>query len=516
MQWNRSASQQPNRKRSPALASEDGAPTPQSMRSSRVMAGSAQKFRKQRLPAFALAGGIDQRLQPFARFFKFAVERGIRLGAQQQVSQRLRVADRKITGIAWAKEPNRSRDAGRDHRHRNRQGFRDNVGAAFQARGESEQARTREKPERRGALQVAEPEVTRVASFLGPRLRGHILAHSRSRVHNLDARGWRQRARGERGLQRVLYRSQVGEHANLEGTLLRRDIVTWRSCRLIDHPDLIPRVFGKRFGCKRLESHQPGRQSKRRPCFRAGFEVGVEVGAGQSEDEWRIGARATEALNRGETPARMERDQQVALFALPLLCDIHLMAKLAQDARPAQRGGTVPMVGPRGRRGDEVDSHEGEKTSLDASARAKSGPNIPPMRRIEIAPSISQEPRLRRPGAAAQDFVRAKPGLGVFLVGINHKSRIRAEIAARPLPDITDHLAAAEGAIASSTLAHIHCTQRAPTQVGAIRRWWIVSPWEATLDLGKPSAGRGLGGGRDLPFRLVRKPPASPPAVGFR
>src|SRR6266536_5353867 len=81
-------------------------------------------------------------------------------------------------------------------------------------------------------------------------------------------------------------------------------------------------------------------------------------------------------------------------------------------------------------------------------AGAKPGPDITAVRLIKIAPRVPDEPGPCGPAAATQHFVGVEPGFGVFLVGIHHETRIRPEGRAGPFPDVSDHLPAAETALA--------------------------------------------------------------------
>src|SRR5439155_19032860 len=80
------------------------------------------------------------------------------------------------------------------------------------------------------------------------------------------------------------------------------------------------------------------------------------------------------------------------------------------------------------------------------------------------------------------------------------------------LPDIADHLPAADGTVAGPQRAHVDRAVRAIVEVGASRCGGAVSPGEAPL-----APGRRLRRGGHLPLRLGRQAPARPPApcLGF-
>src|SRR5215467_11643195 len=76
----------------------------------------------------------------------------------------------------------------------------------------------------------------------------------------------------------------------------------------------------------------------------------------------------------------------------------------------------------------------------------EAGEDVAPVRRVEIAPAVGDEPRRRGEAAAAQDLVGSEPGLGIFVVGIADELRVGSEGARGPFPDVADHLpATAEG-----------------------------------------------------------------------
>src|SRR5215472_17224130 len=114
-------------------------------------------------------------------------------------------------------------------------------------------------------------------------------------------------------------------------------------------------------------------------------------------------------------------------------------------------------------------------------AGAESCPHVAAIRCVEVPPGISEQARLRWPGAAAQDLVSAKPGLRVLPILIDLESRVWPEIACSPLPDVADHLAAPEGAVAFRKCANIHCAHRSPAQVGTLQPARVIEPRKAAL-----------------------------------
>src|SRR5258707_13025144 len=88
------------------------------------------------------------------------------------------------------------------------------------------------------------------------------------------------------------------------------------------------------------------------------------------------------------------------------------------------------------------------------STGSKPCPYITSIGLIKVAPGVPEQPGSGRPAAAAQDLVVSKPGLRVFLIGIDDEPGIGQEVRAGPLPDIANHLPAAKRAIALTACPH--------------------------------------------------------------
>src|SRR5258706_5803108 len=74
-------------------------------------------------------------------------------------------------------------------------------------------------------------------------------------------------------------------------------------------------------------------------------------------------------------------------------------------------------------------------------ASAKSREHIAALGKVEVAKTVVHQPGARGEGAAPQDMMRTEPRLGVFLVRIRAKARVRRESARCPLPHAADHVA---------------------------------------------------------------------------
>src|SRR5258706_9083747 len=74
-------------------------------------------------------------------------------------------------------------------------------------------------------------------------------------------------------------------------------------------------------------------------------------------------------------------------------------------------------------------------------ASAKSREHIGALGKVEVAKAVVHQPGASGKGAAPQDMMRTEPRLGVFLVRIRAKARVRRERAPCPLPHAAHHVA---------------------------------------------------------------------------
>src|SRR5437868_1209747 len=113
--------------------------------------------------------------------------------------------------------------------------------------------------------------------------------------------------------------------------------------------------------------------------------------------------------------------------------------------------------------------------------------------------------------------MRAEPRLRVLFVRIGHETRIGQEVTAGPLPDIAEHLSAAEGTIPIGEGCDIDAAERPAVQVGAAGSGRFIAPGKTSLALAESStAGRRLSGSGHLPFSLGRQAAAGPAAISIR
>src|SRR5260370_12763271 len=139
------------------------------------------------------------------------------------------------------------------------------------------------------------------------------------------------------------------------------------------------------------------------------------------------------------------------------------------------------------------------------STGSKPCPYISSIGLIKVARGVPEQPGSGRPTAAAQDLVVSKPGMRVFLVGIDDEPGIGQEVRAGPLPDIANHLPAAKRAIAFAASSNVHAASGLPVEIGPFRRGGLVTPREPLL--ARPSS-------RVLPLGFRGQAPAGPAGAG--
>src|SRR5262249_14257231 len=139
------------------------------------------------------------------------------------------------------------------------------------------------------------------------------------------------------------------------------------------------------------------------------------------------------------------------------------------------------------------------------------------IRSEEIPVARPGNPCARRPASAAQHFSFPKPWLRIILVGVGCKSWERGEVGGRPFPDITDHLPAAECAVATRASRNIHRSIERKIQICMIAGWHYLAPGPCSLHLGKPSLPDDrFAERRGLPLDFGRQPALGPAAPGVR
>src|SRR5262245_54597486 len=95
---------------------------------------------------------------------------------------------------------------------------------------------------------------------------------------------------------------------------------------------------------------------------------------------------------------------------------------------------------------------------------------------VEVPPGVAQQPAWCCPGAAAQRLVSSKPGLRVFLVRIGNETGKGHEIVGRPLPNVADHLPAAEWAVAGGKRAYVRALEPRGVEIGEARIGSVLAP----------------------------------------
>src|SRR5438094_9519771 len=91
--------------------------------------------------------------------------------------------------------------------------------------------------------------------------------------------------------------------------------------------------------------------------------------------------------------------------------------------------------------------HTASAASSSVGGTAEAGEDLAPLRQVPVAEGVADGDRARRPRAAAQHLVAAADvGRRVLAVRKRLETGIGLEVARRPLPDVADHLMAAEEA----------------------------------------------------------------------
>src|SRR5262245_63483966 len=105
--------------------------------------------------------------------------------------------------------------------------------------------------------------------------------------------------------------------------------------------------------------------------------------------------------------------------------------------------------------------------------------------------------------------MRAEPRTRVVAIGIDDEAGVRLERGGGPLPDVAEHLAATERAVAVGQRSDVDAAERAAIEVRARRPTrrigWTVAPRVAPLARRQRAGAIGLGGGGHLPFGLGRQ-----------
>ena len=86
-----------------------------------------------------------------------------------------------------------------------------------------------------------------------------------------------------------------------------------------------------------------------------------------------------------------------------------------------------------------------------------------------------------RPGATAQHHVRPEPGLRISLIGSGLEARIGKEWAGSPLPNVSEHLAATPGTVASREGSDMETASMTTCQVRPVTGDRIVTPRKASF-----------------------------------
>src|SRR5262249_30892862 len=116
---------------------------------------------------------------------------------------------------------------------------------------------------------------------------------------------------------------------------------------------------------------------------------------------------------------------------------------------------------------------------------------------------------------AAQHLSFSKPWLRIIVVGVGGKSGKRCEVRGRPFPNITDHLPAAECAVATRASRNIERTVERKVEICMIARRQHLAPGPNSFGLREtPSSGARFADPCRLPLGFCRQPALCPAAPG--
>src|SRR5207249_8211684 len=142
---------------------------------------------------------------------------------------------------------------------------------------------------------------------------------------------------------------------------------------------------------------------------------------------------------------------------------------------------------------------------------AEPGEDVTPVAHVEVSPRAADDSRAGRPASAAQHLLLAEVRLRILLVRVALEAGVRLKRVRDPLPDVADHLPAADGAVALGQRAHVDGPARTEVEARAGGGRCAVAPGITPL-----VAGRRLDGRRHLPLGLGGQSPAGPPAIRVR
>src|SRR5690348_7709279 len=135
--------------------------------------------------------------------------------ALQLVAKGSAVADRKVSRIVCSQDTHGAWYERRNDRRVDCNRFTDDVGTAFELRGEHKHVRASQQVQSIVMSKRSQPLVARIGALLGFYLCGKLrVKHSASVLHLDPGRSW-QVTHGIRRSQGVLDRSQVRQYANL-------------------------------------------------------------------------------------------------------------------------------------------------------------------------------------------------------------------------------------------------------------------------------------------------------------
>src|SRR5215469_3879775 len=182
----------------------------------------SSEFAQQGPPGLALPARTHQGVQPCDPLLEVSIKPVVRFRAQQLLPKCRAVAEGKISRIVRPQDTRRAWYERRNDWYGYSDCFADDVGSTFEVRREYKHVRASQQVDGTLVCERSQPSVARIRALLRFHLPGKIMVYHGASVFQADpGRRW-QLTYGISRPQRVLYRSQVRQHANLETALLAR------------------------------------------------------------------------------------------------------------------------------------------------------------------------------------------------------------------------------------------------------------------------------------------------------
>ena len=129
-------------------------------------------------------------------------------------------------------------------------------------------------------------------------------------------------------------------------------------CGLVDDAGLATNIFAEHVQCGTLQDYDASCDVNRLLRFPIYWKIVINIGSREGDDQRPFWMCLPESLNTGMTPPSMQRDQQIARFIVPFVCDGICMSKCLQNIGPPVRRNAVPQRRVTRGRTDNDDLHD--------------------------------------------------------------------------------------------------------------------------------------------------------------